>query len=101
LLGTNHTFEPLEPRQLLAAQLVKDLAPGSADTNPTDVTIVGQQLFFSGNDYQQTHLGLYRSDGTAAGTGLVQAFSEAPRELTNVSGKLFFIAPSPAGGEGL
>ena len=75
--------------------LVKDIWPGSGDSNPTELTNVGGTLFFrafgssSGGE-------LWTSDGTPGGTTLVKDIwpggTSYPTELTNVNGTLFFIA---------
>jgi ELWxxDGT repeat protein len=77
-------------------RLVRDIHPGplSSDrrSGPTELTRVGRTLFFNAND--GTHgPGLWRSDGTRAGTRLVRKIG--PRwagvsRLTNVAGTLFF-----------
>jgi len=57
--------EALEPRVLLAAQLVKDLVPGSVGGYPSNLTAFGDKLVFS---TAGTNPGLWVSDGTDAGT---------------------------------
>ncbi len=58
--------------QPLAAQvLVKDLAPGSTPSNPKDFKMVRSTLFFTAGT-AATGRELYKSNGTAAGTGLVK-----------------------------
>ena len=68
-------MEPLEQRQLLSAAMVRDLTPGEGSTNPGALTVVGKTLYFSGGDSSSDDgAGLYRSDGTSAGTTEVMAF---------------------------
>ena len=57
--------EPLEPRLLLTAQLVKDLVPGSDGGQPSSPVALGEKLIFSTGGVQP---GLWASDGTDAGT---------------------------------
>lgn len=56
------------------------------------LTSVGTQLFFSA-DFSARDPGLWKSDGTAAGTVSVQSFISEPKHLTNVAGTLYFTAP--------
>lgn len=92
--------EPLEVRALLAASLVDDIFPGPApnSSDPTELVNVGGTLYFSANDgggATKYGIELWRSDGTAAGTGLAADVdrgpaSSQPGDLTNVNGKLYF-----------
>src|SRR3954470_19410928 len=52
--------------------LVNDIRPGGASSNPNGLTVAGNQLFFTASSSPDTGLELYKSDGTAAGTGLVK-----------------------------
>ena len=54
--------------------LLKDIAVGARDSNPSDLNIVGDSLMFFAGD-QQDHLGLWKSDGTASGTVRVKDLS--------------------------
>lgn len=82
--------------------LVKDVSPGciSIDCHgPTKLTTVNGTLFFVGGD-SAVSPGLWKSDGTTAGTVLLKTFHPVcfmgfcftPTELTNVNGTLFFVA---------
>lgn len=78
-------------------QLVKDLNSGSSNSNPKEITVVGNQLFFVAdmNNGQQTRPYLWKSDGTTSGTELVQSnFSEiyTPENLVSHGGWLYFSA---------
>ena len=70
--------------------------PGQQQLVPRYLTNVGGTLFFSAND--GTHgVELWRSDGTAGGTQMVDDInpgsgSSYPQYLTNVDGTLFFSA---------
>ncbi|MDW8244775.1 MAG: hypothetical protein RMJ88_16325, partial [Thermogemmata sp.] len=81
--------------------LVADLYAGSDSSNPSYLVNVEGTLYFaarysppSGQDYG---IELMRSDGTEAGTVMVRdiapgSLSSNPRMLTNVNGRLFFVA---------
>jgi ELWxxDGT repeat protein len=73
-----------------------DLAPGSANSSPTELTVVGRMLYFVATTATFGEE-LYRSDGTTAGTVLVKDITPGkggslPRNLTNVNGVLYFTA---------
>jgi ELWxxDGT repeat protein len=75
--------------------LVKDIKAGSRASNPTELTAVGNNLFFSAKGPKGREL--WKSNGTAAGTSRVKNIypgdgSSNPYELTNVGGVLFFAA---------
>jgi ELWxxDGT repeat protein len=83
-------------------QLVADINPGSNSygtpnsSNPTELTNVGGTLFFVANEGASSEE-LWRSDGTAGGTQLVDDIELGSSDslslfLTNVRGTLFFIA---------
>jgi ELWxxDGT repeat protein len=72
--------------------LVKDINPGSAGSNPVELTNVNGTLYFVANGNQ-----LWKSDGTAAGTVMLASFQSVPDTrfrdpLTNVNGLLYFAA---------
>jgi trimeric autotransporter adhesin len=56
----------------LGTTLIKDIVIGSIGSFPTNLTVVGSNLFFSINDGSQ--ISLYKTDGTAANTVLVANF---------------------------
>ncbi len=66
--------------------LVKDIVPGSAGSNPQNLTVVNGVAYFGAAG------GLWRSDGTNAGTFQLKTFANSPSELTDVNGTLFFNA---------
>lgn len=85
--------------------LVKDINPGTASSNPTDLVNVGNVIFFAANDGTDG-AELWKTDGTAAGTVMVKdilpgAGSSNPSNLTNVNGTLFFSATDAAGNASL
>jgi ELWxxDGT repeat protein len=70
---------------------------GAPGRNSSDLTLFqGSAWFFSGT--ASNHRGLWRSDGTAAGTVLVKEFpgldaaSETPLSMTAIGGRLWFAA---------
>ncbi len=76
--------------------LVKDINPGSRNSNPDYITELNGQVFFGAND-GLTGLELWKSDGTAAGTVLVKDIVPGPlgsavRNLADVNGTLYFAA---------
>ena len=96
--------EPLEPRQLLSAGLLKDINDkGTGASTPNQFTAVGDTVFFTASD-GLNGVELWKSDGTAAGTSLVkdiypgiepqfsEAGSSAPADLTAAGGLLYFFA---------
>jgi ELWxxDGT repeat protein len=87
--------------------LVKDINPGAADSigsleNLPYFTNVGGTLFFVAND-GAVGFELWKSNGSAAGTALVKDVgsgdAEAPRQLTNVNGTLYFRGMGSEGAE--
>jgi len=74
--------------------LVKDIYPGSFGSYLGFVTALGNTLFFWANDGVNGY-GLWKSDGTTAGTVLVADISfgdSFPGNLTAVGNTLFFQA---------
>jgi ELWxxDGT repeat protein len=72
--------------------LLKELTPGAAGSQISQLTVVGEYLYFVANGRQ-----LWRTDGSAAGTAMMRDFEIAPgpRELINVGGTLYFTAQTP------
>lgn len=78
------------------SQLVMDINPHRASSNPTELTAVGDQVFFVADDAVHG-AELWKTDGTAAGTVMVKdirpgAQSSGPAWLTAVGNTLFFVA---------
>src|SRR5205823_8808173 len=76
--------------------LVKDIRPGGIGSNPFNLMVVGETLFFSAND-GVNGTELWKSDGTAAGTVLVKdirpgSAGSSPSYHTVVKGTLYFTA---------
>src|SRR5262249_40933905 len=88
--------------------LVKDLYPGGFtgayggyylnSSSPSNLTDVNGTLFFTAADAAWSGWGLWKSDGTEAGTVLVSSLATFPYNLTNVNGTLFFTAGTAWGG---
>ena len=73
---------------------VRDIVAGSESSQPSELTRVGDSIFFQANDGTSGYE-LWRSDGTGPGTTLVEDINpgdtdSSPDSLTNVSGTLFF-----------
>ncbi|HEX3525532.1 MAG TPA: ELWxxDGT repeat protein [Thermoanaerobaculia bacterium] len=83
--------------------LVKDIHPGSASSEPRDLTSFQGKLYFFADDGVQGHA-LWASDGTPQGTRLVKDTwpgSEpliGPFDLAAIGNRLLFFAPSPSHG---
>ncbi len=78
-------------------QGTKAIKPGAGGFSPRNLTDVGSTLFYSASDVAGGGFELWKSDGTAAGTGLVKDIrpgdaGSALGELTDVGGTLFFFA---------
>ena len=50
---------------------MSDIAPGETNSSPSDIIARGNVVFFSANDGVHG-VGLWKSDGTQAGTSMVQ-----------------------------
>lgn len=70
----------------LGTRFVKDLNPGSYDSNVFSPTDVAGQLFFMLNEQQ-----LWSSDGTQAGTNILWGFSNIGGRIGGVVGSKLFI----------
>src|SRR4051812_9277579 len=91
--------ESLEPRRLLAGQLVADINTVTESSAPAHLTDVNGTLYFTAQAPGTTHA-LWKSDGTPGGTIPVFPGGEAPREqalapidatqLTAAGGRLFY-----------
>jgi ELWxxDGT repeat protein len=82
---------------------LKDLRPGSEDSEPQGFTVLGKRIFFSADDGVHGRE-LWVSDGTAAGTQLFVDISDgamgsSPQELTATQGYLLFVADKAGGGQ--
>ncbi|WP_158285396.1 ELWxxDGT repeat protein [Azospirillum sp. TSH64] len=80
----------------LGTRMVKDIAPGRADANIANITVVDDTLFFTADDGVHGD-SLWRSDGTAAGTRMVTDKAHhtgwtQPTSLDVAGGNLYFSA---------
>jgi ELWxxDGT repeat protein len=90
-------------------RLVRDIFPGTVGSVPTNLVNVNGTLFFSANDpYGGREL--WKSNGTWNGTVIVKDLatdadanglpnSSTPGQLTNLNGKLLFVAQTSVGNE--
>ncbi|WP_395846022.1 ELWxxDGT repeat protein [Cystobacter fuscus] len=77
-------------------RVLADINPGQTGSSPTELTNVGETLFFRANNGISGDE-LWKTDGTSWGTVLVRDIRpgpgySVPSELTNVNGTLFFRA---------
>src|SRR3954451_23113464 len=87
--------ETLESRTLLSASLVKDINTLTLSSGPSAVVVSGGKTYFAASDVAGP--GLWRTDGTDAGTVLIKplpATNVSASNLTDVSGTLFFVNQS-------
>ncbi len=100
---TSLGLETLERRDLLSGvpELVRDINafPGSLSSFPRDFLAAGDVLFFSAQD-DTTGEGLWRSNGSEAGTVLVKDGVD-PRNLVYSNSTVYFTAVDVAGGRDL
>ena len=76
-------------RQRAVDVLVRVIATGSASALPRQLTQVGDEVWFVANDARHG-LGLWRTDGTLAGTTHILELAAAPRTMAVSGGRLFF-----------
>ena len=77
-------IEALEPRCLLAADLVQDINTASLVASPSSLVEVAGKVYFTVNGQ------LWRTDGTEPGTTQVSPSALSPSRMTAVGGRLFF-----------
>lgn len=99
------TFEPLEQRQLLAANLVKDINVLPAGSQIQDALVSGNRIFFSA-ETAEFGRELWISEGATGPTRLLfdiqpGPLSSHPRDLVEAGERVFFAASSPNFSRGL
>ena len=93
-----------EAAATISAQLVKDINPGSGDSEPGGFTAFNGSLYFSADD--GTHgYELWKSDGSPGGTQMVKDINpgsdSSPGWLTVFNGSLYFEATDGTNGDEL
>ncbi|WP_372898649.1 ELWxxDGT repeat protein, partial [Stieleria sp.] len=83
------------------SELVKDISPGAADSWPSEITRMGNRVFFAADSDEGVEL--WTSDGTTEGTVLVKNIAPGlldsdPESLTPLGDTLFFTANDRANG---
>lgn len=93
-------FHTLEDRTVPAGtpELVLDINPNTFGSNPSQITAVGSAAYFTATDDVGRN-GLWKSDGTAAGTVFLKYVDAS--SLTDVNGTLFFTAYDVTNGQEL
>src|SRR5688572_28616434 len=86
-------IEGLEDRRLLAASLVSDINPGTASSDPGQLTRVGDIVYFTTG---LNGTSLWKTDGTPAGT--VHLRDGRTTILGSFGGKLLFSHEDAASG---
>ena len=101
--------QPMEPRVLLSAALIKDINTTHPDANPNGFVVANGQLYFTATDGVSPNgsldggtTNLWKTDGTPAGTvPLGNLFPDGSiQDLTDVNGTLYFLATGPNDGKG-
>ncbi len=77
--------------------LVADIEPGLVGSHPRDFTPAEGRLYFTVMDFDGNRRQLWRSDGTEAGTALVQEAVSNPTFMTVHGGRLWFFAQDEEG----
>ncbi len=67
------SFLVINGLSLKAQVLVKDIFPGSTGSNPNFLTNANGIVYFAGKDGTTTNSAIFKSDGTAAGTKIVNS----------------------------
>ncbi|MEP7129088.1 MAG: hypothetical protein ABI729_09485, partial [Chitinophagales bacterium] len=98
LLSLIFTFSIFTARAQNIPELLKDITPGDSNTDITELTVVGDLVFFIAPD-GTNGFQLWKTDGTTAGTMVVKVINPGTtgmysyiRSMLNVNGTLFFLA---------
>jgi ELWxxDGT repeat protein len=86
-------------------QILKDINPGSSNSDPYNFTPYNSKLYFSAKE-NNTGIELWVTDGTSSGTIIVKdivpgTFTSSPRQFTELNGKLYFVADAGSLGNSL
>ena len=76
----------------LGTTMVKDINSGSNSSNPAELTLVNNTLYFTAYDSTTSATELFQSDGTNMGTLILNSNINNPELLTAVGDTLFFSA---------
>jgi len=76
----------------LGTTMVKDINSGFNNSNPTELTLVDNVLYFTAYDSTTAATELFQSDGTNMGTIILNSAISNPEWLTAVENTLFFSA---------
>ena len=76
----------------LGTTMVKDINSGFNNSNPTELTLVDNVLYFTAYDSTTAATELFQSDGTNMGTIILNSAISNPAWLTAVENTLFFSA---------
>lgn len=78
--------------------LVIDGLPGNSGAYPQQLMVVGNRLYYIGNDPSGTYAKLWQSDGTAAGTTVVPNAPDEIRQLIAFHNALYIVTTDSFGG---
>jgi ELWxxDGT repeat protein len=76
----------------LGTTIVKDINSGSDSSNPAELTLVNNSLYFTAYDSTTSAIELFQSDGTNMGTIILSSDVDNPELLTAIGDTLFFSA---------
>ncbi len=83
--------------QNLTPSLIKDINPGNESSNPDFLGAVNGNLLFSTFNTNSLNTQLWKTDGSEAGTVLIQGFgnnSFPPSDVINLNGAVYFLQVS-------
>ena len=76
----------------LGTTIVKDINAGYNSSNPAELTLVNNTLYFTAYDSTSSAIELFYSDGTNMGTTILSSDINSPELLTAIGDTLFFSA---------
>ena len=79
--------------------MVKDINSGTNNSNPVELTLVDNSIYFTAYDSSTSAIELFQSDGTNLGTIVLSSLINNPQSLTAVEDTLFFSAINEDTGE--